>query len=116
MSLKTRAILVLVIGTVMGLGLSLGGDMLAERNLRPPGDLTFEQAQLIEEVMDRVKRDYIDPVDDQQLVESAIRAMVSELDRHSQFLDTSSASPSEMGSRAHTECCCPTPQWMGASG
>ena len=87
MSLKTRAILVLVIGTVMGLGLSLGGDMLAERKLTPPGDLSFEQAQLIEEVMDRVKRDYIDPVDDQQLVESAIRAMVSELDRHSQFLD-----------------------------
>jgi len=31
MSLKTRCILVLVIGTVMGLSLSLGGSVLPER-------------------------------------------------------------------------------------
>jgi len=90
MSLKTRGILVVVIGTVLGLGLSLGGGMLhpQQAQLRQlPDDLTWEQARLFAEVMERVKRDYVDPVDDQTLVESAVRGMVADLDRHSQYLD-----------------------------
>ena len=87
MSLKTRAILVLVIGTVMGLGLSLGGGMLAERQQPDEGDLAWEQSRLFAEVMERVKRDYVERVDDSVLLESAIRGMVADLDAHSQFLD-----------------------------
>jgi carboxyl-terminal processing protease len=87
MSLKTRAILVLVVGTVMGLSLSIGGDLLA-RKRQPAGDeLALEQAQLFAEVMRRVKSDYVEPIDDSVLLESAIRGMVSDLDPHSQYLD-----------------------------
>jgi carboxyl-terminal processing protease len=88
MSLRTRALLVVVIGTVMGLGLSLGG-----RLVKPPvvdtgtADLSWEQARLFAEVMERVKRDYVEPVDDGVLLDSAIRGMVANLDAHSQFLD-----------------------------
>jgi carboxyl-terminal processing protease len=86
MSLKTRAILVLVIGTVMGLSLSFGGGFLAQQ--RPAGeDLTLDQAQLFAEVVERVKQDYLEPVDDSALLEAAIRGMVSDLDPHSQYLD-----------------------------
>ncbi len=87
MSLKTRSILVLVIGTVMGLSLSLGGSLLPERE--PPGsaELTWEQARLFAEVLQRVKEDYVEPLDDAVLLESAIRGMVSDLDDHSQYLD-----------------------------
>jgi carboxyl-terminal processing protease len=87
MSLKTRGILVVTIGTVLGLSLSLGSALLNQRQHPLPEDLTWEQARLFAEVMERVKRDYVDPVDDRTLVESAIRGMVSDLDRHSQFLD-----------------------------
>lgn len=87
MSLKTRGILVLVIGTVMGLSLSFGGGIMADRDVAETRDLTFEQARLIAEVMERVKSDYVEPVDDSVLLESAIRGMVSELDTHSQYLD-----------------------------
>lgn len=87
MSLKTRAILVLVIGSVMGLSLSLGGSLLAERQRPDNGELAYEQARLFAEVMDRVKRDYVEPIDDSVLLESAIRGMVSDLDAHSQYLD-----------------------------
>lgn len=87
MSLKTRSILVVVIGTVMGLSLSLGGSMLAEHDEPVSGELTWEQARLFAEVMQRVKQDYVEPVDDSVLLESAIRGMVSNLDNHSQFLD-----------------------------
>ena len=87
MSLKTRAILVLVIGTVMGASLSLGGSLLGGRGEPEAQDLAFEQARLLAEVMERVKRDYVEPVDDSVLLESAIRGMVADLDAHSQFLD-----------------------------
>ena len=87
MSLKTRGILVLVIGTILGLSLSLGGDAL-NRNKQPNEEaLALEQAKLFTEVMDRVKRDYVDPLEDAELIDSAIRGMVSELDRHSAYLD-----------------------------
>jgi len=87
MSLKVRAILVLVIGTVMGLALSVGGGLIDDG--RPPdkAELAWQQARLFAEVLERVKRDYVEPVDDAVLLESAIRGMVSDLDPHSQYLD-----------------------------
>jgi len=86
MSLKTRAILVLVIGTVMGLSLSFGGGFLA-RQQPAEEDRAWDKAQLLAEVMERVKQDYLEPVDDSALFEAAIRGMVSDLDPHSQYLD-----------------------------
>ena len=75
MSLKTRAILVLVIGTVMGASLSLGGSLLAGRSAPEPEDLAFEQARLLAEVMERVKRDYVEPIDDSGRVEELARML-----------------------------------------
>jgi carboxyl-terminal processing protease len=87
MSLKTRAILVLVIGTVMGLSLSIGGGMMSRQAAVNHDDLVADQANLLIEVMERVKQDYVEPIDDSVLLESAIRGMVSDLDPHSEYLD-----------------------------
>ncbi len=87
MSLKTRAILVLVIGTVMGLSLSLGGRMMSRQAALNHDDLVADQANLLIEVMERVKQDFVEPIDDSVLLESAIRGMVSDLDPHSEYLD-----------------------------
>ena len=87
MSLKTRAILVLVIGTIMGLGLSFGGGMLADRRQPDKEELAWQQSRLFAEVMERVRRDYVESIDESVLLESAIRGMVADLDAHSQFLD-----------------------------
>jgi carboxyl-terminal processing protease len=87
MSLKTRGILVLVIGTLLGVSLSVGGALLGGRHAPPEKDLSWEQARLFAEVMERVKRDYVEPIDDSVLLESAVRGMVSDLDAHSQYLD-----------------------------
>jgi len=86
MSLKTRGILVLAIGTIMGLSLSFGGGLLAKRSTADSRDLTWEQTRLIAEVMERVRRDYVEIIDDKELMNSAIRGMVAGLDRHSEFL------------------------------
>ena len=87
MSLKTRGILVVVIGTVMGLSLSLGGRWLADLQRPPASGMSTDQARLIAEVLERVRSDYVESVDTSDLVDSALRGMVSELDRHSEFLD-----------------------------
>lgn len=87
MSLKTRAILVVVIGLIMGLSLSIGGGLLNAPPAPDREELAWEQARLFAEVMERVKSDYVEPLDDSELLESAIRGMVADLDAHSQYLD-----------------------------
>ena len=87
MSLKSRAMRLVVSGTVMGLSLSIGGGLLSEPQRPDAEELAWEQARLFAEVMDRVKKDYVEPLDDSELLESAIRGMVSDLDAHSQYLD-----------------------------
>ncbi len=87
MSLKIRAFLVVAIGLVLGLSLSVGGGLMDGRKGPDTEALNWEQARLFAEVLERVKRDYVEPVDDAVLLESAIRGMVSDLDAHSQYLD-----------------------------
>lgn len=87
MSLKVRAILVVAIGLVLGLSLSVGGGLIDNGKSLDKEELAWEQARLFAEVLERVKRDYVEPIDDAVLLESAIRGMVSDLDAHSQYLD-----------------------------
>jgi len=89
MSLKVRSILVLVVGAVLGLTISLGGGVLAERHAAESESLPVEQVRMLAEVLERVRRDYVDVVDDRELIENAIRGMVADLDPHSQFLTPS---------------------------
>ncbi|MEL7536923.1 MAG: S41 family peptidase [Pseudomonadota bacterium] len=86
MSLKTRAILVITIGLVLGLGLPLSAHWL-EYRFEPPADRAVIDAALMAEVMARVRHDYVDDVPDDVLMQAAIRGMVAALDPHSEFLD-----------------------------
>jgi carboxyl-terminal processing protease len=87
MLLKTRAILVLVVGGVMGLSLSFSGSLMANRHQPVSDDQALLQAQQLAEVMQRVKRNYVEPIGDKELLDNAIRGMVADLDPHSQYLD-----------------------------
>ena len=89
MSLKIRAILVVTIGMVLGLGLSFSGTMLTAASAPSEEQRRLEQAALLAEVIERVKAEYVEPIDDAELLESAIRGMVADLDAHSEFLDAS---------------------------
>lgn len=71
----------------MGLSLSVGGGLITDGRAPDKEELAWEQARLFAEVLERVKRDYVEPIDDAELLESAIRGMVSDLDPHSQYLD-----------------------------
>lgn len=87
MSLKVRGLLAVTIGTVLGLSLSLGSAVLAGKTDQRQQDLPWEQARLLAEVLERVKTDYVDEVDDERLIEAAIRGMVADLDPHSSYMD-----------------------------
>jgi carboxyl-terminal processing protease len=51
--------------------------------------LDADSAALIADVMDRVRHEYVDSVDDRKLVDGAIRGILKELDPHSSYLDPS---------------------------
>ena len=91
MSLKVRCVLVLVIGSVLGITVSLGSSVLADREARwaarRSSTLPAEYVQRLAEVIERVRREYVDQVDDERLIESAIRGVIEELDSHSRYLD-----------------------------
>jgi carboxyl-terminal processing protease len=87
MSFRAKSTLILLLGGVIGIALSLGGGVLAERGTQP-GSLPWEDARLLAEVLERVKEEYIEPVEDSELIESAVRGMVTNLDPHSQFLNS----------------------------
>jgi len=87
MSFRARSALILLLGGVLGITLSLGGGVLAERDAQQ-NSLPWEDARLLAEVLERVKEEYVEPVDDSELIESAVRGMITDLDPHSQFLDS----------------------------
>jgi len=81
-----RTILTLLLGTTLGFALATSGGVFASRK-PAPADLPWRDAQLMAEVIERVKDEYVDAVDDHELMRHAIRGMVSGLDAHSAFLD-----------------------------
>lgn len=66
---------------------------MAERKPEPAAvdaanNLPWEEARMFAEVYERIRREYVDDVNDHELIEKAIRGMVAALDPHSAFLDT----------------------------
>jgi carboxyl-terminal processing protease len=95
MSTRSRTLIALVAGAVFGFSAALTSGVLAEHPSESkqaaagrPAALPWEEARLFAEVYERIKREYVDDVDDHALMDKAIRGMVAALDPHSAFLDT----------------------------
>jgi carboxyl-terminal processing protease len=112
MSTRSRTLIALVAGAVFGFSASVTSGVLAEhpsalvntaaaagaasmanattqdKGGSNPAALPWEEARLFAEVYGRIKREYVDDVDDHALMDKAIRGMVAALDPHSAFLDT----------------------------
>jgi carboxyl-terminal processing protease len=95
MSTRSRTLIALVAGAVFGFSAALASGVLAEHQSEStqaaagkPAALPWEEARLFAEVYERIKREYVDDVDDHALMDKAIRGMVAALDPHSAFLDT----------------------------
>lgn len=59
----------------------------AQQNEARPDALPVEDIQTFAEVFERIKRAYVEEVDDSTLLRNAMRGMLSELDPHSAYLD-----------------------------
>jgi len=105
-ALYVKGLLPLLTGALLGFSLALGGAVLAgftPTNFTPPllgttslvppaaapPDLPPADAHVLAEILERVKREYVEPVSDRQLMDNAVRGMLAELDPHSRYLDAS---------------------------
>jgi len=87
MTTKSRNTLILALGILIGLSVGLGHEVFASKPAALGADLPWQDAHVLAEVLERVKRDYVNPVDDHQLLQAAVRGMVSSLDPYSAYLD-----------------------------
>jgi carboxyl-terminal processing protease len=84
---KSGNALLLTVGIAIGLSLGLAHGVLADKPAAPGADLPWQDARMLAAVLERVKHDYVNPVDDHQLLQAAIRGMVASLDPYSAYLD-----------------------------
>jgi len=86
MKAMTRNSLILSLGVVVGVSLSIGSGVLAERS-DSAQMLPLDELRTFTDVFARVKNDYVEPVEDKTMLENAIRGMLAGLDPHSSYLD-----------------------------
>jgi carboxyl-terminal processing protease len=87
MSSSSRVILALAAGAVIGAGATLTHGVLAERQAAQSQTLPLDDLRSFVQILDKVKADYVEPVDDKTLLQNALRGMLSGLDPHSAYMD-----------------------------
>jgi carboxyl-terminal processing protease len=84
MSKQFKTALVLIFGVFLGISVSLTGNVLA--NKEEAKGLPLDQLRNFSDIFSRIKSDYVEDVEDEVLLEHAIRGMLSGLDPHSTYL------------------------------
>ena len=86
MKFVKRDMSLLTAGAVLGMTLIFGQMVFADRTPAEP-DLPIDDLRAFSEIFGRIKSSYVEPVEDKELIENAIRGMLSGLDPHSSYLD-----------------------------
>ncbi len=84
---RARGFLTLALGVAIGLALGTARGVFAQKSVPLGADLPWHDAQMFALVLDRVERDYVEPVGDHRLLQAAIRGMVASLDPYSEYLN-----------------------------
>ena len=82
MKQRFNVVLIMALGLVIGGILPPGGIAVAEEQ-KATLDMPLEDLRAFAEIFGRIKRDYVEPVEDKVLLEHAIRGMLAGLDPHS---------------------------------
>ena len=93
---KFQNSLLVLTGLVAGVLVSIGHGVFAERD-SAPATLPVEELRTFSDVFGRIKNDYVVDVDDKELIENAIRGMLSGLDPHSAYLDSEQFTELQVG-------------------
>ncbi len=86
MTVKTRSLTLVLLGTIIGGGLTIGHSVFGARDDQE--QLPLEDLRTFTDVFSRIKNDYVEEVSDEKLLEYAIRGMLNGLDPHSAYLNT----------------------------
>ena len=86
MKFVKRDVSLLTAGALLGMTLIFGQMVFADRTPAEP-DLPIDDLRAFSEIFGRIKSSYVEPVEDKELIENAIRGMLSGLDPHSSYLD-----------------------------
>ena len=86
MSFLKRDFGLMAAGAAIGVSLIFGQMVFADRVETKP-DLPLDELRAFSEVFGRIKNNYVEPVDDKELLQNAIRGMLAGLDPHSTYLD-----------------------------
>lgn len=76
----------LFLGASLGVMISLGHSVFAEREQQLP-ELPLKELHIFTEIFTRIKEDYVEEVSDEDLLKYAIKGMLNGLDPHSAYLD-----------------------------
>ena len=87
MTIRSKPLSLIAAGTVLGITLTLGHSVVGARD-NSSDVLPLEQLRTFSDVFARIKRNYVEDVSDEDLLEHAIRGMLSGLDPHSSYLNT----------------------------
>ncbi|MFW5969243.1 MAG: S41 family peptidase [Halofilum sp. (in: g-proteobacteria)] len=100
MANPTRNLLLVLLGTVIGVTLTLGHAVLAQdESDEAAEDLPLEQLRTFTDVYERIKDNYVEDVDDEELLEYAIEGMLDGLDPHSSYLDKDAFEELQIGTQ-----------------
>lgn len=86
MQVSTRHSLILLFGVMLGVSLAIAHGVFAAREDTAPAKLPLSELRTFVEILNRVKSDYVEPVEDEKLLENSIRGMLEGLDPHSAYL------------------------------
>jgi carboxyl-terminal processing protease len=77
------------IGALLAVNLVIGAKVYSSSNESAPKDSFYPNMRLFSEVMEKVRRDYVDGTNltYQDLIYGSLKGMINELDPHSEFLD-----------------------------
>ena len=87
MKFFTRNFMLISLGTVLGVSLTIGQSVLAEREDIKQTPLPLDELRTFTDVFGKIKSDYVETTEDSALLENAIRGMLTGLDPHSTYLD-----------------------------
>ncbi|MDG4596899.1 MAG: S41 family peptidase [Candidatus Contendobacter sp.] len=97
MSAAIRHGLALALSFLAGISLTAVHTVWAEKEISPENKLPLDELRTFTGVLDAIKEDYVEPVKDRDLLENAIRGMLSNLDPHSAFLDAEAFQDLQIG-------------------
>jgi carboxyl-terminal processing protease len=97
MNAAIRHGLALALSFLAGVSLTTVHAVWAEKETPPENRLPLDELRTLTGVLDAIKQDYVEPVKDKDLLENAIRGMLSNLDPHSAYLDAEAFQDLQIG-------------------